>query len=96
MGPSAIAGLPLRQDYRKLQNMGINAKGTYPQSLLSWLIWSTSTLSWTWYKETADEHSSGRPPRAAVRSSTHSVNISIMFRWRKVSVCSRCSKASLS
>lgn len=87
--------------YRKHGGSGSEWLGsTYPQSLLSWLIWSTTTLSWIWYKETADEtadaHSSGSPPRAAVRSSTHSVNISITLRWRKASVCSRCGKANLS
>lgn len=72
------------------------AQGTYPQSLLSWPIWSTTALSWIWYRETADAQSSGLAPRPAVRSSTHSANSSIAFRWRRVSVCSRCGKANAS
>lgn len=65
---------------------------THPHSLLSWLIWSTTMLSWIWYSETAEVHRSGFPPRTAVRSRTHSVNVSIMFRWRSVSVCSLCQR----
>lgn len=65
---------------------------SYPHSLLSWLIWSTTTLSWGGKSEAADAPSSAPPARTAAISRTQSVKESIIRRYMSVSVCSRLKK----